>query len=158
MENNIYSNIGVGFELLDQNTHDKTEKSYSPAKETILKKLISIKAESQMCGSTLTLRPTFHGEDPLDMHRYIHNKILNSRIWKNKKYIFFAEYTKKGVLHYHTIHWDIYQTEFVRLMQWWRRSFGFAKVELEIRHPDCYIKYITKNYHKVGLYTIYQIK
>jgi len=157
--NNIYR---LGFDLLDQNPTVEKEKEYEPTfeptRETLLKRIDKIRKFSDCRGATLTLKKKWHNEDPKVIHRYIHQKIASSRLWRKHKYLLFPEFTKKGVVHYHALFWDIYQCPFVKLMNWWRRTFGFAKIELEIRHMNCYINYIMKNYGKVGLYTIYQIE
>ncbi len=151
--NNIYR---LGFDILDQNPSDNKQKAYEPTKEVINKMLLQIKKYSDVRGATFTFKLKWHSEDQEILHKYVHEKIVKSRLWKDKKYILFPEMTKKGVVHYHALFWDIYQEPFVKLIQWWRRTYGFAKMELEIRHYDCYVKYITKNYGRVGLYTIYK--
>ncbi len=157
-DNNIYK---LGFALLDQNPTVEKEKDYEPTfeptKETLLKRLDIIKKFSDCRGATFTLKPKWHDEDPKTIHRYIHEKIAKSRLWRKEHYMLFPEFTKKGVVHYHAIFWDIYQAPYINLIQWWRRTFGFAKVELKINHINAYIRYMTKDYGNVGLYTIYQI-
>ncbi len=131
---------------------------YNLAKQVIDQKLIQIDNISQRYGATLTLKKKYHNDDPLYMHRLIEKKILGSHIWKNKKYIMFAEFTKKGIIHYHGIFYNMYQIEFIKMMNWWKRIFGHVKIEIEIRHYDCWIKYITKDQGKTGLWTLYNIE
>ncbi len=151
--NNIYK---LGFDILDQTPTNTKEKVYKPTKEAIHKMLKYVQKCSDLKGATLTFKRKWHDEDQTVLHRIVHEKIVKSKLWKGKKFILFPEFTKKGVVHYHCLFWDIYQAPFVKLIQWWRRTFGFAKMELEIRHPKCYIDYITKDYEKVGLYSIYE--
>ncbi len=154
---NIIKRKALGLEVLDQTQRDF--RSYNPAKEVILKKTKEIEKFSDKCGATLTLKKKYHNDDPLYMHRLVEAKLTKSTLWNKRKYILFPEFgSKNGVLHYHGIFWDMYQIEFVKLINWWRRTFGFVKMELEIRHYDCWIKYITKEHGKTGLWTIYQIK
>lgn len=156
-----------GLELLDQTTHDEDNKlteaeedavcDYIGTKGLILNKLNMIISENtQMYGCTFTFKRSFHNDDPVYLHRMTEKEINKSRIWKDKKYILFAEFSPKGgILHYHGIIYGCYQTEFLRLCNWWRRKFGFVKPELEIRHPDKWRDYITKDYGKTGLWTLY---
>ncbi len=130
---------------------------YNIVRQVIDKEIIQISKFSQKYGATLTLKKKYHNDDPMYIHRLVEEKILGSRIWKGKKYIMFSEFTKNGIIHYHGIFYDMYQVEFVKLMNWWRRIFGFVKIEMEIIHYDCYIKYITKGQGKTGLWTLYNI-
>lgn len=151
------SEIDVGFDVLDQTQHEKD--GYNPSKETINKYLSNvINNYSDIVGFTLTLKKKYHNDDDKYMHRLIENKILRSSIWKDKCYIIFPEYTRKGNLHYHGIMWNQYEIEVMRCLKWWRRIFGFAKPELKINSKYNWIKYITKDYMKTGLWTIYNIK
>ncbi len=157
--NNCIPELYSGFELLDQtqrkNSHIPEKDVYNPSKEVVLKHLNNlINNSSDICGFTLTLKKKYHNDDDKWMHRQIHNGIRMSRVWYDKKYILFPEYTKKGVLHYHGVMWDEYQTEVMRCIKWWRRKYGFAKPELKINNKNNWIKYITKDYGNTGLWTI----
>ncbi len=152
--------MSVEFELLDQTTQklgnsDKKD-TYNPKREyinKILNTLIDNKS-SQVAGFTLTLKKKYHEDDPVWMHRYIHKSLQSSRIWKDKNYILFPEFTKRGVLHYHGIMWDEYQVEVIRSINWWRRKYGFVKLEKKINNLRSFLTYITKDYNTVGLWTI----
>lgn len=142
----------VGVDILDQTPHDKL-------KSAIIKEINKF---SQKSGFTLTINASkvckFVKDvtDPKELHRYIHNKIVKSRVWKKIKFVMFPEFsTINGNLHYHGIIYDEYQTVVMKCIKWWRRNFGFAKPELEIRHYDNWMNYITKDINKTGLWTIY---
>ncbi len=153
------SSVNSGLYLLDQTTEKLTNTgSYLPAKEYIIKQLVSKGNLTQKCGFTLTLKKLYHDDNDKWLHNYIENTLLNSRCWKDKEYIMFPEYTQKGILHYHGVMYNEYQSEFLRCIKHWRNKFGFAKPELEIKHYDKWIDYITKDYGKTGLWTIYKLK
>ncbi len=143
----------LGLSILDQT--QRNFKSNTDVKEYIFKLLRTVEVYTQKYGATLTMKRKFHDEDPIILHRIVMDKIIRSRVWKGKKYILFPEFTKNGILHYHCVIWDMYQTDYINMVQWWRRSFGFVKMELEIRHYKKWIDYITKDYNKTGLWTIY---
>ncbi len=149
----------IGFELLDQTQRKKSVNEYNPSKEVINSKLTEIINNfTDVCGFTLTIKKKYHNDDDKYIHRLVQTKILTSLVWKNKKYMIFPEYTKKGNLHYHGIIWDEYEIEVMRCIKWWRRIFGFAKPELKLSSKYNWIKYIVKDYGKTGLWTIYNIK
>ncbi len=155
----------VGLKLLDQSNAKKDDflnldpNEFNPSKETLNKELfLIIDNFSDCCGATLTLKKKFHDDDDRWLHRHIFNDICNSRLWSDKKYMLFPEYTKQGVLHYHMIMWDVYQLEVMRCIKWWRRKYGFVKPELKLNSPVNWIKYITKDYMKTGLWTISKIQ
>ncbi len=155
-----------GFDILDQtqrkkmrliNLIDKDE--FNPAKETINKYLNTIiNSSSDISGFTLTFNKKYHNDDDRWLNRHVHDSIIKSKIWKDKKYIIIPEYTKKGNLHYHGIMWDEYHSEVMKCIKWWRRKFGFVKPELVLSSKFNWIQYITKNYGKTGLWTIHNIK
>ena len=160
----IYSSLDkkLEFEILDQTPTDKNKKGrsddYNPTREIINKKLSTIIDNfTDVCGFTLTLNKKYHNDDDKYVHRHIQDALIKSRVWKDKKYFLFPEYTKKGILHYHGVMWDEYQIEVMRCVKWWRRKYGFVKPELELKHPYKWIAYITKNYGKTGLWTISHI-
>ena len=144
--------------LLDQTTPKKSDSDvYLPVKEHIIKELIKKNNISQISGFTLTLKKKFHNDDDKWLMRFIERKINKSRIWKNKEYIIFPEYTKNGILHFHGCMYNEYHHEVMRCMKWWRREFGFVKPELTLSSYSNWIKYITKDYGKTGLWTIYKL-
>lgn len=147
----------VGFKILDKTQREfGDEVAYNSAKAYIHRFLGNIiDNNSQICGFTLTLCKTFHEDEDIFLHRYIHRSISNSRIWKGKKYIIFPEYTARGILHYHGIMWGEYDSEVMRCIKWWKRKYGFVKPELRINSKANWIKYITKDYGRNGLWTIY---
>ncbi len=149
---------GLDLSLLDQIQPSKIELEYNPSIETIRKQILIINEFSDKCGITLTLKKKFHSVDPKIMHRAIAKKLRNSRIWQQYKWILFPEFTKSGVLHYHGVIYDVYQLNAIQLSQWWRRTYGFTKLELKIQVFSNWSKYITKDYGKVGLWTLYNIK
>lgn len=143
----------VGFDILDQTQRKKGY--YNPSIEFINNKLNKIiDNSSDVCGVTLTFRKSYHNDDDKYIHKLVISTLKKSRIWKNKNYILFPEYTKNGVLHYHGIIWDHYQSEVMSCVKWWRRKYGFVKPELELKNRYRWIEYITKNYGKTGLWTI----
>lgn len=109
---------------------------------------------TQWYGITLTFNPRFHQEDPLWLHKYIHDKMKKSIVLKKAQYIFYPEYTNAGVLHYHGLVLDLWPLEFVRFKTWWLRSFGFNKPEMEVRNKDRWIKYCIKQRNRHKLWTI----
>ncbi len=165
-DNMLYSmkSMALGLELLDQTQSEITDAIHNTPKEdnivreAIIKVLNLAIRESDTVGVTFTLKRKYHNEDNKWMHRYIQEKIEKSRIWKKKKYVLIPEFTSSGNLHYHSIIWGSYQCEVMKMVNWWRRTFGFAKAELELRHPECWIKYITKDYGKTGLWTLYNVQ
>ncbi len=152
----------VGFELLDQTQPQKSgmcnKDEFNPSIEAINRELKKIKIYTQVSGFTLTLKKKYHTTDDKWMHRQIIKAIKKSHIWKNKKYIIFPEYTKAGNLHYHGIMYDEYPLEVMRCIKWWRHKYGFAKPELKLKSVDNWIKYITKEHSKTGLWTIHNIR
>ncbi len=122
--------------------------------QAIKDKLVQLKQYTQCYGLTLTFKPLWHIEDPRDLHIIVQDKLKKSYIWQNKKYILFPEYTRAGNLHYHGIIYDQYQTEFIRCVKWWVRTFGYCKPELIIKDRDKWNAYICKDYGVTGLWTI----
>ncbi len=116
-----------------------------------------IKKHSQISGFTLTFKAKFHDDDDKWLHSYVEGKILESKVWKDKKYMLFPEFTRNGVLHYHGLFFDCYQMEVMKCLKWWRRKFGFAKPELELRNVLKWKDYCIKDYGKAGLWTLYSI-
>lgn len=152
--------------LLDQPIEDKCnylkvntepDGEYYPTRVAINSCLSNVIDQySDLVGFTLTFRKSFHSDDDLFLHRMISKKLIKSTVWKTKKYILFPEFTsKKGNLHYHGIMWDSYEIEVMRSMKWWRKNYGFVRVELKLNSPYNWLKYITKDYMKTGLYTLY---
>lgn len=119
-----------------------------------LNELYKARGNTHFHGFTFTFKQKFHQDDPKFLHNYVYNKISKSRIWKNKKFVMFPEFTKNGILHYHGVIIDEWQIESVRLINWWRRLFGFVKPELEVNNRDRFIKYITKDRNKNGLWSM----
>ncbi len=145
-------------ELLDQTTHNKGENDATIVRMMIEEQLKNLENLSEVSGFTLTLRQKYHEIDDLEMHRYIHKKILKSRVWKNLNYIIIPEYTAKGALHYHGVIYDSWEFNVMRCIKWWRREFGFAKPELKLKSVKNWVKYIQKDRNKTGLWTIYNFK
>ncbi len=114
----LYEKKNSGLLLLDQTTQKLDDSEvYLPVKEYIIKELINKDIISQKCGFTLTLRKKYHNDDDKWMWRQIENKLNGSKIWKDKEYIMFPEYTKNGILHAHGIMYNQYQSEFMRCMK-----------------------------------------
>jgi len=154
-----YSRVDIrtylGLELLDQTPAQKREKSYRPTKERLHHLLNNeIVKFSQKVGVTLTFKKDFITLDPISLHRYVELKLIRSSIWNKLNYILYPEYTKAGNLHYHGLIYNCYDTEAIRAVKWWRRTFGYVKPELEIRHYDKWSEYITKDIGKVGLWAL----
>ncbi len=144
-------NLGDVDIFIDQQLNAK---ELTALQEAIKTKLVKLKHYTQCYGMTLTFKPLWHVEDPIDLHRIVQAKLRKSYIWQTKKYILFPEYTQQGNLHYHGIIYDQYQTEFIRCLKWWVRTFGYVKPELVIRDKDKWNNYITKDYGVTGLWTI----
>lgn len=160
--------------ILDQ---PKTEKIKCPIgsniKNILMSKLFSLDPITDKFGVTLTFnQKKFNNDDPKYIHRLIVKKITKSRIWKDVKYILFPEFDKNGNLHYHGVIWGVYQIKCIRCVKWWRRNFGFAKPELEIKYyvckckevcerrsinSWCWVHYISKDFGKTGLWSLYNI-
>ena len=149
---------GVGFELLDQNQPSESEKSYSPSKHFHHALLEKIRKYSDLKGATFTFSSKYHKDDPEELYDFVKLCINKSNLWKNQNFILYPEYTKNGNLHFHSLNWDIYETPFIKMIKWWRRTFGFVKIELKIRFPDEYILYQSKNYGKIKLKPIISFK
>ncbi len=157
----IYSKLGL--KILDQTQQNLGNNNFplheiNVTRSVLIKQLKKIEQFTDVCGFTLTLKKKYHNDDDKWIHRYIQNKIDNSRVWKGIKYIIIPEFTKKGVLHYHGVIWDSYQIKVMTCIKWWRRTFGFAKPELKINNYNNWMKYITKDYNKTGLWTLYNLK
>lgn len=174
MENTIWDNK-VFCEVLDQNKTKIVAKAIGKTIGSMY--LVDIMEKSvvftQKYGITLTFKSKFTMDDPKKLHRMIANKLLKSRVWQGHKYILFPEFTSSGSLHYHGIIWDTYEVDLVRMAQWWRRTFGYVKLEKDIKYYycgtpatqecsqknkknkkiKCWLHYITKDVGKVGLWT-----
>lgn len=148
----------LGFKLLDKTLTNLPDKVYSPTKKVLIKKLIEIENFTDVCGVTFTISRKFHSMDPKDLHRMIYEKLGASRLYKDKNYILIPEFTSKGILHYHGVIWGSYQCHVMKLVNWWRRTYGFVKVELELRNYLNWINYMLKDYGKTGLWTIYRFE
>lgn len=163
-------NLTAGGDILDQPTpkkrnHKVHKDSFNPSKITlskVLTKLLEMRHSedlradpcysiSQLSGFTLTLSKKYHNDDDYWLHCKIRSELRKSTVWKNKSYIIFPEFTKKGTLHYHGIMWNEYEADVMRCVKWWRRKYGFVKPELQINNRKNWLKYITKDYGKVGL-------
>ncbi len=155
-----YFTNGCGV-ILDQTTPKLMEKSDSLAnrRKSNLRQILLRRCESehtQCAGFTLTFGKKWQKEDPLTLHRIVQNKLKKSKIWNKKSYLMRPEFTSKnGNLHYHGLIYDTYDIETMRCLQWWRRTFGFVKPELQIRYEVKWIDYILKDYKKSGLWTLH---
>ncbi len=148
----------LDLQVLDQIQPDLVDPTELYAtREVITRKFKELSLVTQLYGVTLTLKKMYHDDDDTWMHKYIIDKMNKSRVWKNKNYILIPEYTQQGVLHYHGVIWDMYEVNFMKLAKWWRRTFGYVKPELKIINFNKWIDYITKDYGKIGLWTIYNI-
>lgn len=74
-----------------------------------------------------------------EIHKYVNDKIMNSRIWKNLTYIIRPEYDNNGRLHYHGIIYAESIEHMSNAVKWWRRIFGFVNKNWneEIRYLSC---------------------
>lgn len=164
----------IGFDILDQTQPENIarangDKMKAIVFQSIWKKLVEQNKITQKYGVTLTFSPKWHNEDPLELHRIVIDKMNRSTVCKDIEYIIFPEFSKKGQLHYHGIVFNCYQLPFIRFSKWWKRTFGFAKVELEIRYylcqdkigvciqkraSRCWCHYITKDNGKTGLWSL----
>jgi len=155
---------------------DQTQAKISPRRYTehvvftnIWREIVDIDKFSQKYGLTLTFKSQFAMDDPKELHRFVHDKISKSCVFKNTKYIFFPEFTQNGNLHYHGVIWDCYEVDFIRISKWWKRSFGYTREEKEFNmyiccnkamycerrkmfNKWCWSHYMSKDHGKVGLY------
>ncbi len=153
---NMYSELGL--DLLDQTQRKFKCDSVPSTRVVLMAKLKTLNNLTQVSGATFTLKRKYHDDDDVWLHRYIHRSIIRSRIWKDKEFILIPEYTKKGILHYHGVIFNSYESEVMKMIKWWRRLYGFVKPELKIINIENWTKYITKDYGKTGLWTIYNVK
>ncbi len=149
--------------VLDQTQTRKIKKTSGPQLEKfnkLHKEIENIFGNfSQVYGITVTLSKKYSLDDPLQMHRFIQRKINRSRLWKARKYILIPEFSEiNSNLHYHGLIYDCYELEAVRLSKWWKREFGFTKLEKEIRHPEKWSTYILKDINTTGLWPLYRKK
>ena len=155
--NVILKDLGV-CKVLDQTPPKKGDSDYNPTKSAIIRLLESmVNTHTDIMGFTLTFKKSFHDDDDRWLHKHVESTLLKNK-WKDINYIIFPEYTKNGVLHYHGITWDEYQSNLMVCIKQWRRKYGFVKPELELKSDLNWIKYITKNYGKTGLWTLFNKK
>lgn len=161
----IYRN---GFDILDQTQRKKGDNPEVVCDDCLLKErqaalrltLLQLsETNSQFYGFTFTFKKKFHVEDPKTLHKILQQILLSSTTFGSRapaKYYMFPEFSPTGNLHYHGVIYDCYQVQFIKMCKWWRRKYGFVKVEIEIKHPKKWVNYITKDYCKTGLWTIYK--
>lgn len=156
-DDNIYEHLekDVG-EVLDQPQHPKGCYNAVFVKiQSIIDDIVSEKY-TQVHGLTLTFRKRYHGYPIKWLHRQVLNRLSRSRIFRTRNYLLFPELTEKnGILHYHGIVWNQYQIDTMKMINWWRREYGFAKPELALKSRVKWIEYITKDYGKTGLYSFF---
>lgn len=141
-----YYNSKTVCDLLDRSKTSKIKcHTYSKYRE-ILKNI-----KSDYHGVTLTFKSKFLEEDPLDLHRIVQQVLSNSTLWNKQRYYLFPEFTKNGNLHYHGVIIGCYEVTTMRMINMWRRKFGFVKPELQIQHHNEWMDYITKS-SNVGLW------
>lgn len=153
----------MGVDILDQPQPAKgckSEEAYNPVREYIHREILNRVFPERMllAGATLTINEShLKDQDETMLHRYIRQRLASSTIWKKMNYILFPEFGKKGRLHYHAVYWDEYQVVVMKSIKWWRRNYGYAKPECELRHPDKWKQYCAKDYGKTGLGCIYNL-
>ncbi len=132
----IYSNNKVGV-VLDQTQPTKCERSDGSKVvwNNILKQLIKVNNSSQKYGLTLTFRSSFNLDDPLILHR-VTEEFMNKYNAKFQ-YIGFAEFTKRGNIHYHLVIWDCYLLPLISFCKAWQRKFGIYRLEDPIKYYYC---------------------
>lgn len=146
--NDIKTSFDHKFELI---RYDKER----PVFLSILNKLRISKSNSQWYGLTLTFKRKFHSSSPRWLHKYAHEKLTRMFCKKyNCEWYAFPEFTQAGILHYHCIVYNIYEVNMVKMMNSWKRQFGFVKWEKDVRYKDIWIKYCIKDRNRHGLYTI----
>lgn len=156
-----YKNTEADLEILDPNTPENSnyrniEGGYH-TRDYILNNLkLNISKYTDKIGITCTLKKKFHLEDATWMHRHIERSIIRSRLWRKRKYILIPEFTQNGNLHYHGIIYDCYHVHSMKIVNWWRRTYGFVKVEMKLRNYKNWVRYITKDLGKTGLWIIYK--
>lgn len=172
LDYDIEENITKGVEVLDQPlpaNGSRSEEPYNPVQQFLNGVIRELKTNPKLMysGATLTLSETkicsgnymTYVYDDLIVHRAIRRKLASSTIWNKVNYILHPEYSAKNArLHYHAIFWDEYQTNVLKCLRWWKRNLGFVKPEIELRHPEKWMAYITKDTAKVGLGRIYNIR
>ncbi len=167
----FYRNKALG-DLLDHpKANEVKSNGINNIRLVLLKKLESLENITDKYGFTLTFNMRkFRNDDSKYMHRLASQRIEKSPVWRDVKYIMIPEFDKNGNLHYHGVIWDVYQIKCVRCIKWWRRNFGFAKPELELKYFNCgsgqickrreikswcWKHYITKDFGKTGLWSLY---
>ncbi len=152
------SSLDSKFDLLDQTSANSSNIGIGESNtttEALLKELKRVvDNESQICGFTFTFKRAYHQDDDLWLHRHVEKCINSSRVWKDIKYIMFSEFNASGQLHYHGIIYGEYDIVVMRIIKWWRRKYGFAKVELKLHNKLNWVKYICKDYLRTGLWTL----
>lgn len=162
---------------LDQTQTNLIRKSCSAnvVRRACFKAMIKMLDFSEIYGITFTFRQSFHGDNPLFLHRLIDQKIARSRLWRGCKYILYPEFNASGILHYHGIIYDCPQIVMTRLNNWWKRNYGtITKIEYSIRYAfcgtealctqknksnakHCWLHYVSKDSGKTGLWIIYNL-
>ncbi len=168
------SSLGVS---LDQTQTENVRKSYSAqvVRRACFQAMIKILEYDEKYGITFTFKKSFHGDNPLFLHRLIDQKIASSRLWKECKYILYPEFTAGGILHYHGLIYDCSQLQMSRINIWWKRTYGtITKIEYSIRYAycgtehectqinksnakSCWLHYVSKDSGKTGLWIIYNL-
>lgn len=151
--------LKVGFEILDQRPRKKEGLNFKGFKEDadIIEYLVdysgNITEEHQICGFTLTYRKRFHSTSLRKLYQDSINSVNKSRIWRADSYnwIMIPELTNNGNLHFHGLIIGEYQSNVRRLMDWWRRNYGYAKPEMQLKSASKWVKYMIKDIHKTGI-------
>ena len=150
-------------DLLDktQLPKDKSESVtyYQEFKDDIITNIITkVAPYTEVYGATLTFNRKWHKETAQDLHHIVITKLDKNRSLKKMSYYMRPEFTTKGLLHYHLIAYDTYQIHLANFARFWRRKFGFVKLELQLTNKNAWTEYIMKSYGLVGLHSISNIK
>lgn len=117
------------------------------------------KLDPQIYGITITFNDekkykkiTFGNMDDYARSYVFHGHMLDYAFKRPQvKFVIYPEYDQNGRLHYHGVVYGVYQSEFKKLVHGLKRKFGFCKIELEIKHIEEWLKYISKDTKKSGL-------
>lgn len=112
----------------------------------IEKKIKSFANCTQKVGFTLTFSKMWQDEDPDTLYKYIQDYI--EKYFDKIQYVLVPEFTSSGIMHFHGIIYNCYQRTINKVLNEWRKTFGFIKIESHI--TDKWEKYICKDIFDVG--------
>ncbi len=119
----------------------------------IEKKIQSFAKCTQKVGFTLTFSRMWQEEDPDTLYRYIQKYI--KEYFDKIDYVVVPEFTSSGIMHFHGIIYNCYQRVINKVLNEWRKLYGYIKIENHI--TDKWEKYICKDINEVGYAVITNI-